>query len=148
MGIGNYKEPLDILHPTPEEMTAALLEAAQAERWNHWRHEVEQHASDWLDIGDMRYPLSREDFARLPETVARYSFVELCVYGYGYRGQVVWGFFCKKLPLKDELLSWVLVVYDPTAREVLHCMRPDRGKRYCTRWGEQTKMFVPIRWKS
>jgi hypothetical protein len=26
------------LHPTPEEMIAALLEAAEAERWNHWKH--------------------------------------------------------------------------------------------------------------
>ncbi len=45
---------MDILHPTPEEMTVALLEAAEAERWNHWQHEVEQHADDWRDVGDIR----------------------------------------------------------------------------------------------
>jgi hypothetical protein len=147
MGIGNYKEPLDILHPTPEEMTFVLLEAAQAERWNHWRHELEAHDRDWVKVGDTRHPLQREEFAELPTAVARYPFVELCVYGYGHYAQVVWGFFCKKLPIEGEILSWVLVVYDPVAGEIIHCMRPDRGKRYCTRWGEQTKLFVSIRWK-
>ena len=127
-------------------MTTALLEAAKAERWNHWQHEVEAHVRDWVKAGDVRRPLRAEEFADLPEAVARYPFVELCVYGYGYRGQVVWGFFCRKLLFEDNRLSWVLVIYDPLAEEIIHCMRPDRGKRYCTRWGEQSGTFVPVRW--
>jgi len=63
---------VDILHPAPEEMTAALLEAAEAERWNHWRHEVEQHTDDWRDIGDMRQRLTSEQFEQLPVLVARH----------------------------------------------------------------------------
>jgi hypothetical protein len=122
------------------------LEAAQAERWNHWQHELEAHDRDWVKVGDTRHPLRREEFAALPTAVAEYPFVELCTFGY-YR-KVVWGFFCKRLLLEGKTLSWVLVVYDPVAGEILHCMRPDRGKRYCTRWGEQTKLFVSVRWKS
>ena len=133
------------LHPTPEEMTAALLEAAEAERWNHWQHEVEQHADDWRDVGDIRCPLAVEEFASLPEAVARYPFVELCIYG--YRNRTAWGFFCKRLLFEGQRLSWVLIVYDPLTDEIIHCMRPDRGKRYCERWGEQTKVFVPVRWR-
>ncbi len=68
---------MDILHPTPEEMTSALLDAAEAERWNHWRHEVRQHTDDWRDAKCMRRPLTAEEFAQLPETAARYPFVEL-----------------------------------------------------------------------
>ncbi len=136
---------MDTLRPTPEEMVAALLEAAEAEHWNHWKHEVEQHADDWRDVGDMRQRLTDEQFSRLPAAVACYPFVELCVYG--YRGQAIWGFFCKKLLFEGERLSWVLIVYDPLADEIIHCMRPDRGKRYCTRWGEQTKTFIPVRWE-
>ena len=138
---------MSTLYPTPEEMVAALLEAAEAERWNHWKHEVEQHADDWRDAGDMRRPLTAEQFAWLPMAVARYPFVDLCVYGYGYRGRAVWGFFCKRLIFDSERLSWVLVVYDPVADEIIHCMRPDRGHRYCERWGEQTKIFVSVRWR-
>lgn len=138
---------MSILGPAPEEMTAALLEAAEAERWDHWKHELKAHTRDWVKAGDMRRPLRAEEFARLPAAVARYPFVELCVYGYGYRGQVMWGFFCKRLLFEGERLSWVLVVYDPMADEIIHCMRPDRGKRYCERWGEQTKTFVSVRWK-
>ncbi len=136
---------MDILHPTPEEMTSALLAAAKAERWNHWRHEVEQHADDWRDVGDIRQRLTAEQFAQLPVAVARYPFVELCVYG--YRDRTVWGFFCKRLVFEDKRLSWMLIVYDSLADEIIHCMRPDRGKRYCERWGEQTKVFVPVRWR-
>jgi hypothetical protein len=89
---------VDILHPTPDEMTAALLEAAQAERWNHWQHELEAHDRDWVKVGDTRHPLRREEFAALPTAVAEYPFVELCTFGY-YR-KVVWGFFCKRLLLE------------------------------------------------
>jgi len=28
-------KPEEVRHPTPEQMTAALLKAAQAGRWNH-----------------------------------------------------------------------------------------------------------------
>ena len=136
---------MDILHPTPEEMTIALLEAAQAWRWNHWQHEIEAHAGDWARIGDLERQLKPEEFADLPAAVARYPFVELCVYG--YRGQVVWGFYCKVLPLNKERLSQVLVVYDPLKGEIIHCMRPERGRGYCERWGRQTNLFVPVRWR-
>ena len=63
-------------------MTAALLEATRAERWNHWQHEVKTHAGDWVRVGVMRKPLTAEQFARLPAAVAEYQFVELCVYRY------------------------------------------------------------------
>ena len=138
---------MNVLYPTPEEMTTALLAAAEAGRWNHWKHEVEQHTDDWRDAGDTRQRLTAEQFSRLPAAVACYPFVELCIYGYGYRGQVVWGFFCKRLIFEGERLSWVLVVYNLLADEIIHCMRPDRGKRYCERWGEQTGLFAPVRWK-
>ena len=68
---------MDILHPTPEEMSTALLEAAEAERWNHWKHELETHARDWVKASDMRCPLQAEEFASIPEAVARYLFVEV-----------------------------------------------------------------------
>jgi hypothetical protein len=32
------------------------------------------------------------------------------------------------------------------ARRWNHCMYPDRGKKYCQRWGEQGKLFVEVRW--
>jgi hypothetical protein len=125
-------------------MTAALLEAARAWRWNHWRHEVETHASDWVEVEVMRKPLTAERFARLPAAVAEYQFVELCVYR--YKGKVVWGYYCKRLPFAGEVLVNVLVVFDPEVGEIVHCMYPDRGKKYCQRWGEQGKLFVEVRW--
>jgi hypothetical protein len=135
---------VDILHLTPEQMAAALLEAAEAERWNHWKHEVKQHASDWMSRGDMRRSLRWSEFARLPIAVANYPFVEFCVYR--YRRRVVWGYFCKKLPFEGHLLRGVFVVLDPAAGEVIHCMQPERGKNYADRWGKQEKLFIPIRW--
>ncbi|MEE8391762.1 MAG: hypothetical protein V3S14_13340 [Anaerolineae bacterium] len=137
---------MDILQPTPEEMTTTLLESAEAEQWNHWRHEIEQHASDWCDANDMRRALRVDEFADLPKTVAQYPFVELCVYGYGYRGQAVWGFYARKLPFREWVLTNVLVVYNPLSGEIIHCMWPRRKKRYCERWGEQTGTFVRVRW--
>ena len=136
---------MDIQHPIPEEMVAALLSAAEAGRWNHWGHEVRQHASDWRDAGDVRQPLTATQFAQLPILMARHPSVELAVYG--YRDRPVWGFFCKSLPFEGKRLSWVLVVYDPVAGEIIHCMRPRLGKRYCERWGEQTRLFEPVRWR-
>ena len=62
--------------PRREEMVAALLAAAEAERWNHWKHEVRQHAGDWREAKCMRRPLTAEEFAQLPEAMARYPFVE------------------------------------------------------------------------
>ena len=135
---------MDILYPTPEEMVTALLAAAEAERWNHWQHEPRAHARDSVKAGDTRRPLQAEEFARLPEAVARYPFVELCIYG--YRDRVVWGFFCKRLLFEGKRLSWVLVAYDPVANEIVHCMRPEHGKHYCERWGKQTRLFVPVKW--
>lgn len=135
---------MDILHPTPEEMVAALLAAAEAGQWNHWKHEVRQHAGDWQDAKCVHRPLTADEFAQLPESLARYSFVELCVYG--YYGQAVWGFYTRKLPFKEWILTNVLVVYDPVAMEIVHCMWPRRRKRYCERWGEQTRIFTRVRW--
>lgn len=137
---------MNVLYPTPEEMTTALLAAAEAGRWNHWKHEIGQHAGDWRDAKCMRRLLTADEFAGLPEAVARYPFVELCVYGYGYRGRAVWGFYVRKLPFRDWVLTNVLVVYDPYAEEIVHCMYPLHKKRYCTRWGEQTRLFVRVRW--
>lgn len=137
-------KPEEVRHPTPEQMTAALLEAACAGRWNHWRHEVKTHAGDWVEVGAMRKPLTAEQFARLPAAVAEYQFVELCVYR--YRGKVAWGYYCKKLPFEGNVLTRVLVVLEPTEREIMHCMRSRRGKRYAERWGEQEKLFIPVRW--
>ena len=57
---------MDILHPTPEEMTVALLEAAETERWNHWKHELKTHTRDWVKVGDIRRSLRAEEFASLP----------------------------------------------------------------------------------
>ena len=137
-------EPEEVCNPTPEQMTAALLEAAQARRWNHWQHEVKTHAGDWVRVGAMRKPLTAEQFARLPAAVAEYQFVELCVYR--YKGKVVWGYYCKKLPFEGNVLVRVLVVLEPTEREIIHCMRSRRGKRYVERWGEQEKLFISVRW--
>ena len=135
---------MDTLYPTSEEMSTALLEAAEAERWNHWQHELEAHARDWVKAGDMRRPLRTEEFASIPEAVAQYPFVELCVYG--YYGRAMWGFYARKLPFWEWALTNVLVVYDPAAIEIVHCMWPRRKKRYCERWGEQTHIFVRVRW--
>ena len=135
---------MDILCPTPEEMVAALLEAAEAERWNHWQHELKAHTRDWVKAGDMRRPLRAEEFAGLPEAVAWYPFVELCVYG--YRDRIAWGFYTRKLPFREWVLTNVLVVCDPAAMEIVHCMWPRRRKRYCERWGAQTRFFVRVRW--
>ena len=134
----------DILYPTPEEMVAALLAAAEAERWNHWKHELEAHARDWVKAGNMRHPLRANEFAEIPETMARYPFVELCVYR--YYGRPVWGFYARKLPFRDWVLTNVLVVYDPYAEEIVHCMYPLHKKHYCERWGEQTRLFFRVRW--
>ena len=137
---------MDILHPTPEEMTTALLEAAKADQWNHWQHEVEQHADDWLDARGMRRPLIAEEFAQLPAIMASYPFVELCVYGYKYHSRPVWGFYARKLPFQGWILPNVLVVYDPVAEEIIHCMYSLHKKHYCERWGEQTHLFFGVRW--
>jgi hypothetical protein len=80
-------KPEKVRNPIPEQMTASLLEAARARRWNHWQHEVETHAGDWVRVGAMSKPLTAEQFARLPAAVAEYQFVELCVYR--YKGKVV-----------------------------------------------------------
>ena len=133
-----------IRHPTPAQMTAALLAAARAERWNHWAHEVDENVGDWVAVREMRKPMTARQFSRVPKAVARYQFVELCVYS--YRGRIVWGYYCKRLLFEGHVLSSVLVVYDPAADEIVHCMRPERGKRYCMRWGEQGKYFVGVRW--
>ena len=137
-------KPEEVRHPTPEQMTAALLKAAQAGRWNHWQHEVETHAGDWVEAGAMRKPLTAEQFARLPAAVAEYQFVELCVYR--YKGRVVWGYYCKKLTFEGKVLVRVLVSLEPTEGEIIHCMLARRGKRYVERWGEQEKLFIPVRW--
>ncbi|MFQ6101101.1 MAG: hypothetical protein ACE5OS_07685 [Anaerolineae bacterium] len=92
----------------------------------------------------MRRPLSEEEFAQLPAVVARYPLVELCVYG--YHGRTVWGFYTRKLPFQEWILTIVLVVYDPAAMEIVHCLRPRHKKRYCERWGEQTRLFTHVRW--
>jgi hypothetical protein len=137
-------KPEEVRHPTPEQMTVALLEAARTWRWNHWQHEVKTHADDWFRVGAMRKPLTAEQFARLPAAVAEYQFVELCVYR--YKGKVVWGYYCKKLPFEENVLTRVLVVLEPTEREIIHCMRSRRGKRYVERWGEQERLFISVRW--
>jgi len=136
--------PEEVRHPTSEQMAAVLLEAARAGRWNHWRHEVETHASDWVEAEAMRKPLTAEQFARLPAVVAEYQFVELCVYR--YKGKVVWGYYCKRLPFEGNVLVRVLVSLEPTEGEIIHCMLSRRGKRYVERWGEQEKLFIPVRW--
>ena len=135
---------VDIRNPMPEQMAAALLEAARAGRWDHWEHEIEAHARDWVKVGDMPRQLKAEQFARLPTAVARYPFVELCVYS--YKGKTTWGFYCKKLPFEKYMLTRVLVVFDPVAGQIIHCMYCDKGKRYCERWGEQGKLFNEVRW--
>ena len=84
-------KPEEVCNPTPGQMTAALLKATQARRWNHWQHEVETHAGDWVETGAMRKP-------------------------------------------------------QPTESDIIHCMRSRRGKRYVERWGEQEKLFIPVRW--
>ena len=137
-------KPEQVRNPTPEQMTAALLEAARAGQWNHWQHELHEHAGDWVTVSEMRKPMKAEQFARLPEAVAKYRFVELCVYS--YKRRTVWGYYCRKLPFENHTLSGVLVVYDPLADEIFHCMRPQKGKRYCRRWGEQERFFVGVRW--
>jgi hypothetical protein len=137
-------KPEKVRHPTPEQMTAALMKAARAGRWNHWQHEVKAHVSDWVKAGAMRKPLTAEQFARLPTAVAEYQFVELCVYR--YKRRVVWGYYCKKLPFEGNALVRVLVVLDPMEREIVHCMHSRRGKRYVERWGEQETLFIPVRW--
>ena len=134
---------VDILNPTPEQMTTALLEAAQAERWDHWEHEVDTHADDWAATSEMRKPMKAAEFRKLPEVVASYQFAELCVYG--YKRRVVWGFYCQRLPFAGHMLSQVPVVLDPVSAEIVHCMR--MKKRYCERWGEHEKLFVKVRWK-
>ena len=137
-------KPEKVRHPTPEQMTAALLKAAQAGRWNHWQHEVETHASDWVKARAMHKPLAAEQFAKLPAAVAEYQFVELCVYR--YKGKVVWGYYCKKLPFEGNVLVHVLAVLEPTKGEIIHCMRSNRGKKYTERWGKREKLFIPVRW--
>lgn len=135
---------IDIHNPTPEQMTAALLEAAQAERWDHWEHEIEAHDRDWVRMHCMRRPLQPEQFRRLPEVVARYQFVRLCVYR--YRGHVVWGYYCRKLPFASWLLPHVLVIYDPVRAKLVHCMGFPEARHYCERWGRQGKLFKKVRW--
>ncbi len=135
---------VDIRNPTPAQMTAALLAAARAECWNHWGHEIDRHASDWVKVDEMRKPMTAEQFARLPEAVARYQFVRLCVYSYGTK--VVWGYYCPKMAFEGYMLSDILVVYDPVVDEIIHCMRPRKPRHYCERWGDQGKLFVPVRW--
>jgi hypothetical protein len=136
--------PADLLNPTPEEMIAALLDAARAERWNHWEHEVDAHARDWSKRREMRKPMNAAQFRALPEAVARYQFVELCVYR--YRRRIVWGFYCRKLLFQGDWLTQVTVVLDPQKGEIIHCMRPDKGKKYCKDWGDQQREFYPVRW--
>ena len=135
---------VDILNPTPEQMTAALLEAARAERWDHWEHEVEAHDGDWVRMHCMRRPLQPEQFRRLPEVAARYQFVKLCVYR--YRGSIVWACYCRNLPFESWLLPHVLVVYDPVQMKIVHCMGPPKARHYCERWGRQGKLFKEVRW--
>lgn len=137
-------KPGEVCNPRPEQMTAALLKAARAGRWNHWQHEVETHAGDWVEAGAMRKPLAVEQFAKLPAAVAEYQFVELCAYR--YKGKIVWGYYCRKLPFEGNVLIHVLVILEPTDGEIIHCMRSRRGKRYVERWGEQEKLFTPVRW--
>lgn len=134
----------DWLNPTPEQMIAALLDAADAERWNHWEHEVDRHTEDWVRVGDTRKAMSAAQFRALPETVGRYPFVKLCVYR--YRRRMVWGFYCKRLLHEGEWLTQVIVVVDPAIREIVHCMRSDKGKKYCENAGKQENEFRPVRW--
>jgi len=135
---------VDILNPTPEQMTTALLEAAQAERWDHWEHEIEVHDGDWVKMQCMRRPLQPGRFYRLLEVVAHYQFVNLCIYR--YRGNLVWGYYCRNLPFESWLLSHVLVVYDPVQMTILHCMGFPGARHYCERWGRQGKLFMEVRW--
>ncbi len=92
----------------------------------------------------MRRPLQLEQFRRLPEVAARYQFVKLCVYR--YRGSIVWGYYCRRLPFESRILSHVLVVYDPVQMKIVHCMGSPKAQHYCERWGRQGKLFKRVRW--
>ena len=134
----------EVRQPTPEEMAVALREAAHEGHWNHWRHEVARHAGDWVAFGEIQQPLTPEAFARLPEAVAAYPNVDLCTYL--YRGRRVWGYQARYIPFAGYRLSVVIIVYDPLAGEIVHCM--GRGPNYLQNYRRHKGSdFVEVRWR-
>lgn len=124
--------------PAPVAMLNELRRAGIARRWNHFYKDLEKHKVDWQSAVGV---FSQEEYSRLPILVAEADEVELCTYI--YMGRRVWGFYVRQLHLlqKGAYLSEVLIIFDPIAEEIIHCMRPDAVRPYCMR----RKDFVSIR---
>ena len=56
----------------------------------------------------------------------------------------VTGYYRRNLRIDRFNLSRVGVIYDPVEDEIIHCMRFEKGKRYCDQ--RQHQDFVKIRW--
>ena len=126
--------------PKPEEMIEMLIQATEADYWNHYEKDFRKHCYDWLSEGEMDSRMSHEEYRNLPIVLAQHPHVELCTYI--YKGKRVWGYYREKLRYGNLNLNKVGVVYDTEVNEIIHCMRFRRGKRYC----EQFIDLVKIRW--
>ena len=128
----------ELRYPATDVMFNELRQAGIAQRWNHFYKDWEKHKIDWQSAVGV---LSQEDYSHLPILVAETDEVELCTYV--YMGRQVWGFYVRQLllPQKGAYLSEVLIIFDPIAEEIIHCMRPDAVRPYCMR----RKNFVSIR---
>lgn len=128
--------------PTPEEMVNRLIQATRGNRWNHFEKDFAKHSYDWLHTKETPRGLNNKEYRELPIILATHRHVELCTYI--YKGKRVWGYYRGNLRIDRFNLSRVGVIYDPIEDEIIHCMRFEKGKRYCDQ--RQHQDFVKIRW--
>ena len=68
---------INLRHPSPDEMIRKLIDATEVKRWNHFRKDFEGHRDDWVKTRDVRKPLTKQQYARLPKALAEYPHVQL-----------------------------------------------------------------------
>jgi hypothetical protein len=87
-------------NPKPEEMVRILIQAAEADYWNHYDKDFSKHSYDWLSEGEMNRRMSHDEYRNLPISLAQHSHVELCTYI--YKGKRVWGYYREKLQYGNQ----------------------------------------------
>jgi hypothetical protein len=127
---------LNIKEPTIEEMITALIEAADARRWNHLEMDTRKHQNDWQRF---RIKLTGKEYQELPKLLAQHPHCEL--YAYQHDTRFAWGYYRRQLNVGKRKLYNVLAVYDPKAMEIIHVMRADI--RYFEKKANLIKALLP-----
>ena len=129
---------MNIKAPTIEDMITALIEAADARRWNHLEADTRKHRHDWQRFG---VELTIKEYQELPKFLAQHSHCAL--YAYQHDTSFAWGYYRRQLNVSKWKLYDVLAVYHPEAMEIIHVMRADA--RYFEKKAKLMKTEKPKR---